>query len=99
MANELVEVQSQSKGSVVLNNLSVLATPDGFQKYIMGTKKNGQPRALYDIIKDQTGGKKKKKGKKGKKSNSTFDLYMSTSSPKKKKKKKKGKKKNKHWHI
>lgn len=100
MANEVVEVGSQKKSNVLLNNLSVLATPEGFQKFVMGTKGNGQERAIYDIIRDQQKlkGKKKKGKKKGKKKHkTTYDLYLSTTEPKKKKKKKH--KKNKHWHI
>lgn len=86
----------------LMTNLSVLATPDGFQKYILGYKKNKGgdpiPRSVYDIIKDQNGSKKKKKkGKKNKKGSnqtSVYDVYLKG----KKKKKKKGKK-NKYWHI
>lgn len=82
--------------SVLLDNLAVLATPDGFQKYVLGTKKDGNPRAVYDIVKDYTKPKRKKKkdkSKKSKKGKSTYGFYLDN------KKKKKKKKKNKHWHI
>lgn len=77
-------------------NLSVLATPDGFQKYLLGSKKNGQPRAIYDVFKDYFEPKKKKKKKKKNKKKvklSTYDVYLQTKGKKKKKKK------NKYWHI
>lgn len=80
--------------SVLLDNLAVLTSPDGFQKYILGTKKNGTPRAVYDIVRDYTKPKKKKKkdkSKKCKKGNSTYGFYLNT--------KKKKKKHKKHWHI
>lgn len=74
-----------------------VATAENLQKYVLGTKKNGQPRALYDILKDFTKpGKKKGKKKKHKKSKdapiSTYEVYLAS-------KKKKKKKKSKHWHI
>ena len=104
MADELKNTNiTAGKGSnVLLENLSVLMTPDGVQKYILGTKKNGSPRAVYDVVKDYTEPKKKKKGKKkGKKKNkvnvpTSYSFYLSTKSSKKKKK---DKKKNKYWHI
>lgn len=87
---------ADEKNNVLVNNLAILAQPDNFQKYILGTKGNGQPRAVYDIIKDYTQPKKKKKKKK--KHNkaeqpNSYALYLTA------KKKKKKKKKNKHWHI
>ena len=62
----------------VVENLQVLATPEGFQKYLLGTKKNGQPRAVYDVVKDYTKPKKKKKKKKSKDYDklSSYDIYM-----------------------
>lgn len=84
-----------SDKNVFVDNMMVLASPEGIQKYIMGTKKNGQPRAAYDIIKDIWGidDKKKKRKKKSKKSKkhslSAYDFYVS----------KKKKKHKKHWHI
>lgn len=80
-------------------NISVLATLEGFQKYILGTKKNGSPRAVYDVVKDYTKPvkNKKKKDKKKKKDlpSSTYSFYLGTKHGKKKKKKNK----KKHWHI
>lgn len=87
-------------GRALLNEVT---TGEGLQKYILGTKKNGQPRALYDIIKDCTkmGSGKGKKGKKKKSADNTYAFYLSTKDTKKKhKKKKKNKDKNKdYWHI
>lgn len=89
---------ADERKNVLIENMSVIATPDGFQKYILGTKKNGDPRAVYDVIKDiRKKDKKKKKGKKHKKHGKNgkptqYSVYLST---KKKKKHKKGK----HWHI
>ena len=85
--------------NVILNNLAILMTPENVQKYILGNKKDGNPRAVYDVIRDYTKPKKKKKknknNKESKNSGSRYDLYVTT----KKKKKKKKNKKNKHWHI
>ena len=81
--------------NVFVDNLMVLTSPEGIQKYVMGTKKNGTPRAVYDIVKDvfDIDTKKKKKHKKNakKRSLSAYDFYIS--------KKKKHKKHKKHWHI
>lgn len=83
------------KKSIIAENLAVLATPEGMQKYLFGMKKNGQPRAVYDIVKDFTKGDSKKKKKKNKKeAKGSYSFYIDTK-PKKKKKKNK----NKHWHI
>ena len=88
--------------NVILNNLAILMTPENVQKYILGNKKDGNPRAVYDVIRDYTKPKKKKKknknknNKESKNSGSRYDLYVTT---KKKKKKNKKNKKNKHWHI
>lgn len=85
--------------NIFIENMAILASPEGVQKYILGTKKNGVPRAVYDIVKDYTQPKKKKnKGKKkgsNDTSSSTYSFYLDT----KKGSKKKKKKKNKHWHI
>jgi len=84
--------------SQVIENLEKLTNPDNFQKYVLGYKKNGQPRAAYDVIKDVYIEPKKKKKKKHDKNNpyNTYSFYMNA-----KKKKKKHKKKNKKfsWHI
>ncbi len=82
--------------NTLLENLSVLATPEGIQKYLLGSKKNGEPRAIYDVVRDYTKPKKKKKKNKKKKDGaSSYKFYVDT----KKSKKDKKKKKNKHWHI
>lgn len=87
---------SDKNGNVFVENLAVLATPEGIQKYLLGTKKNGSPRAVYDIVKDycEPPKKKKKHKKKNKNSDNTYSFYVNTKNGKKKKKKK-----NKHWHI
>lgn len=83
----------ENKKNMLAENLSVLATPEGMQKYLFGTKKSGQPRAVYDIVKDFTKSGKKKKKKKNKNAGS-YSFYIDTKKPKKKKKNK-----NKYWHI
>jgi len=81
----------------VMDNLAVLMTPENVQRYILGTKKNGTPRAVYDIIRDCYGYGGKKKKKKHKKNYYTaYDLYFDVDHKKKKKKKKKNKD---FWHI
>ena len=83
------------KNNPIVDNIAMLTEPDNFQKYILGTKKNGQPRALYDVVRDYTVPKKdKKKKKKHKNDSSIYSLYVTGG-----KKKKKHKKKNKYWHI
>lgn len=88
---------ADEKNSVFLKNLTVVLSPENFQKYVLGTKKNGNPRAIYDIVKDYTVPKKKGKKKKKKNKNNTiggtYSFYLDT------KKKKGKKKKKKHWHI
>lgn len=87
------EVKVNSAKTIVASNLIALSDLDNFQKYILGTKKNGQPRALYDVVKDQTAPKKKKKGKKHSDGPNSYELLLTA------KKKKKKKKNKKHWHI
>ena len=86
------------KKNYFIENLAVLASPEGIQKYVFGTKKNGQPRAVYDLVRDFVPGMKKDKSKKKKKHKgkpiSAYDFYVTS-----KKKNKKHKKKNKYWHI
>lgn len=92
---------SEENKNIFVDNIKTLSEPDNFQKYVLGTKKNGQPRAIYDIVKDVTNIKKKKKGKKHKKKKhrknsvpeAQISLYMSSKRRKKKKKHKK------HWNI
>lgn len=83
--------------NIFIENLITLTSPEGIQKYVLGSKKNGSPRAIYDVVRDYTKPKKHKKHKKNKhkgknKDNTSFALYVSS-------KKGKKKKKNKHWHI
>jgi len=97
MADEIKTTEKNN--SVLVDNLTTLVSPEGLQKYVLGTKKNGTPRAIYDVVKDYTKPKKKKKDKKKKKKDevpTSYSFYLST---KDKKKKKKKKNKNKHWHI
>lgn len=92
------EKKTNTVNSVFVENMMTLMTPDGVQKYILGTKKNGTPRAVYDVVRDYTKPKKKKKDKKKKGKNkvpASYSFYLNTSAGKKKKKKKK----DKHWHI
>lgn len=86
----------ENKKNMLAENLAVLATPEGMQKYLFGTKKSGQPRAVYDIVKDFTKGGKKKKKKNKKDSKGSYSFYIDTKKPKTKKKKKN---KDKYWHI
>lgn len=86
---------AEKKANKILTILAEVATVENFQKYILGSKKSGQPRAVYDVVRDYTKPKKKKKGKKGA-SDNTYGLYLEL----KKGKKKHGKKKrDKFWHI
>lgn len=87
-------MSEEKKSSVLLDNLAVLTTPEGIQKYLLGTKKNGTPRAVYDVVRDYAKPKKKKKDKKNKKGGTSYEFYLNTKKGKKKKKKEK-----KHWHI
>ena len=95
------EEKNEKQETVLSQNIKSLADPDNFQKYILGTKKNGHPRAAFDIVKDivdmTRGGKKKKKHKK--KKNKERDEYVSSYAEYLQSKKHKKKKKNKHWHI
>ena len=93
------EIKTNEKNSVLVENLTTLTSPEGFQKYVLGTKKNGNPRAIYDVIKDYTKPKKKKKNKKKKKDNDVPTSYSFYLSSKDKKGKKKKKNKDKYWHI
>lgn len=91
------EVAVVKQRSPLVDNLAVMTKPENIQKYILGTKKNGQPRAVYDIIKDYTLPKHKKKKKKKHESKPTaYSLYLQTKGSKKKKKKKKM---DKYWHV
>lgn len=94
------EIAVVKQRNPLVDNLAVITKPENIQKYILGTKKNGQPRAVYDIIKDYTDPKHKKKKKKKKHDDkpTAYSLYLETKSGKKKKKKHR-KKRNKYWHV
>lgn len=93
------ETKNTNNTNIFMENISELMTPEGVQKYLLGTKKNGTPRAVYDIVRDYTHPKKKKKKHKSKKSKdipTSYAFYLSTKAKNKKKNKKK---KDKYWHI
>lgn len=91
--------ESKKEPCVFVQNLSILTQPENFQKYILGVKSSGHPRAVYDVIRDCTGvgKKKKKKGKKKKGDVPTTSIAFYTGYKAKKGKKKK--KAGKHWRI
>lgn len=92
-------MSDDKKPNVFIENMAVLATPEGIQKYVLGTKKDGSSRAVYDVVRDFTKPKKKKKKSKrhgGDASSSTYSFYLDS---KKSGKKKKKKSKEKYWHI
>jgi hypothetical protein len=66
-------------------------TSENIQSYVLGTKKNGKPRSIYDIMSKSSLKKKKKK----KKADDAYSLYRQV----KKGKKKKKKKNTKHWKF
>ena len=67
---------SDEKNQKVTDSLASIITAENIQKYILGTTKSGQPRALYDIIKDFVKPNRKKKKRKNKNKNNSFDLYV-----------------------
>jgi len=85
----------ENKKEALAAAIAAAVSPDNIQKYILGTKKNGQPRAVYDIVRDFTTKKdsKKKKKKKKKDGKSNYDLYVGL------RKKSKKKNKKKYWNI
>lgn len=91
----------QNKSRSELSRMLLNAiTRENIQTFILGYKKNGQPRAVYDIIKDYTAPEKKKKKDKDRGPSGKFSLYLEgDTGGKKKKKKKKNKKKyeEKYW--
>ena len=62
---------------------------ESFQKYILGYKKNGSPRSIYDVIVDFQKTRRKKKKKKSKDDDCVIYFPTLTKNKKKKKKKKK----------
>jgi hypothetical protein len=83
-------MSEEKKENSLGEKLSELITAENIQKYVLGSTKEGNPRAIYDVgrgfIKPK---KKKKKGKKGK--YSMVDEYAVFRKKKKGKKKKKNK--------
>lgn len=86
--------------NVIKSNLQEITSLEGIQKYVFGCKKNGTPRAFFDVWKECKGFKKKGKKKKKHKSSSesSYNIYLDTKGGKSKKKKK-HKKHKKHWHV
>ena len=83
----VIEVDEVSMQKKFLKSL-----PKIFQKYILGYKKDGRPRSIFDAYKDFEKLKKKKKKKKNKTYDAEIMYFPSLISTKKKKKKKKNKK-------
>ena len=75
----------------IVEKLSEAATGENIQKYVLGTKKSGEPRALYDIVKDYVEYKRKNRKNKKKSTPNSYAFYL--------KAKKKKKKKDKHWKF
>jgi hypothetical protein len=80
----------QSIGYKIADIITSVLTTQNIQTYILGTKKSGKPRAIYDIVREETSNKKKKK----KKIDDVYSLYHGV-----KKKKKKKNKKSKYWKF
>jgi replicative DNA helicase len=89
-------MMSKDEKEKIIETVSAIMTGDNIQKFILGVKKSGHPRALYDILKDCVKYKKKKKKDKKKSSKNPYDIYLKR---RKKKNKKNGKKLKKYWHI
>ena len=91
-----LEIDKNGK-NVVINNLLKLTEPQN----LLGTKKNGKPRAVYDVAKDvvkaTTNPPAKKKKKKKKHKDDVYSFLFDIKGKKKKKKKKH--KKNKYSKI
>lgn len=83
-------MSEEKKENSLGEKLSELITAENIQKYVLGSTKEGNPRAIYDVVRDFIKPKKKKKkGKKGK--YSMVDEYAVFRKKKKGKKKKKNK--------
>jgi hypothetical protein len=72
----------------LLTQENVISTMENVQKYVLGHKKNGDPRAIYDVFRDYVN---PKKAKHNKKKRDSFSLLLET--------RKKKRKKNKHWKF
>lgn len=64
-------------------------TSENVQMYLLGTKKSGKPRSVYDIMKERS----KKDRKKRKKNDTAYSVYRDV----KRNGKKKKKKNDKYW--
>ena len=75
---------------------NVTITGESLQRYVLGYKRSGQPRAIYDVFKDFMYEPKKKSGKKKKKNKdmSGKDIYRLLNKTRKKSKKNKN-----HWKF
>ena len=83
-------MSDEKKENSLGEKLSELITAENIQKYVLGSTKEGNPRAIYDVVRDFI--KPKKKKKKGKKGESSIvDEYAVFRKKKKGKKKKKNK--------
>ena len=82
----------RKNNSVVVEVLATIFNPETLQTYVLGTKKSGKPRAIYDVYRDHTKPKKKKKQNKA----DRYSLYFGTT---KKNKKGKKNKKSKYWQY
>ena len=71
--------------------ITQLVTAENIQKYVLGSTDEGNPRAIYDVVRDFIKPKKKKKKKK-KGKGSTIDQLLVLRRKKKGKKKKKNNK-------
>lgn len=81
------DTKNKGKSShAIVEVLATIFSPETLQTYILGTKSSGKPRAIYDVYRDHT--KPKKKKKKGSKPEK-YSLYFGPA-------KKKGKKKDKN---
>ena len=87
---------SDKKGILenLMMNVTNMVNSENLEKYVLGTKEDGRPRSIMDVIYENKGEKKKKK-KKSKNKSDDYSLYSSLGIGKDKKKKKKKKKKNK----
>lgn len=69
----------------VVESIGKIFSQDSIRNNILGYKKNGKPRTVYDVYKKQT---RVSKGKKGESKPDKFSLYVDPASRKKKGKKK-----------
>jgi len=75
-------MSEEKKSNKVLEKVLEIVTMENIQKYVLGTKKSGSPRAVYDIIRDYSRPKKRKKYKGD---GNSYSLYLRAKKNKKKK--------------